>query len=88
MGVLARGGIPRCWMQYRNVKKKTLLKTHILQHWNVQQLCCESVHKLGLRVLVKVDLHGSNYFSLGIRVYEETVIDVIICQMIHDILNP
>ena len=28
MGVLARGRIPRRWMQYRNVKKKTVLRTY------------------------------------------------------------
>jgi hypothetical protein len=47
-----------------------------------------SFYKLGLRVLVKVSLHGADYFSLGIRVYEEIVIDVIMCQVSHDILDP
>jgi hypothetical protein len=42
---------------------------------------------LGLRVLVKVALHRANYFSLGISVYAETAIDVIVCQVSHDILN-
>ena len=28
MGVLARGRIPRHWMHYRNVKKKTVLRTY------------------------------------------------------------
>jgi hypothetical protein len=31
VGVLARGRIPKCWVQYRNVKKKTVLRTYILQ---------------------------------------------------------
>jgi len=42
----------------------------------------------GLRVMVKVALHRADYFSLDIRVYEETAIDVIIFQVSHDILNP
>jgi len=46
-----------------------------------------SFYKLGLRILVKVALHQANYFSFEIREYEETVIDVIICQVSHDILN-
>jgi len=29
VGVLARGGSPRHWMQYRNVKKKAVLRTHL-----------------------------------------------------------
>jgi len=47
-----------------------------------------SFYKLGLRVLVKESQHGADYFSLGIRVYEEIVIHVIICQVSRDILNP
>jgi len=47
-----------------------------------------SSYKLGHMVLVKVSLHGAYYFSLGIRVYEEIVIDVIICAVSHDILDP
>jgi len=31
VGVLARGRIPRRWMKYRNIKKKTVLRTYILQ---------------------------------------------------------
>jgi len=31
VGVLARGRIPRRWMKYRNVKKKTVLRTYIVQ---------------------------------------------------------
>jgi len=46
-----------------------------------------SFYKLGLRVLVKVALHRASYFSFGIRGYEETAIDVIICQVSHDILK-
>ena len=45
MGVVARGGLPRHWMQYRNVKKKTVLKTHVLQDFNplnaeLNPICC------------------------------------------------
>jgi hypothetical protein len=47
-----------------------------------------SFYKLGLNLLVRVALHQADYFSLGIRVYEGTAIDVIICQVSHDILNP
>ena len=47
-----------------------------------------SFYKLGIRVLVKVALHRASYFNFGIRGYEETVIDVIICQVSHDILDP
>jgi len=54
----------------------------------VQLHCCENFFILGLRVLVRVALNRANYFSLDIRVYEETAIDVIICQMSNDILNP
>jgi hypothetical protein len=39
---------------------------------------------LGLSVLVSV----ADQFILGIRVCEETAIDVIICQVRYDILNP
>jgi hypothetical protein len=46
-----------------------------------------SFYKLGLNLLVRVALHQADYFTLGIRVYEETAIDVIICQVSHDILN-
>jgi len=46
-----------------------------------------SFYKLGLRVLVRLALHQANYFSFGIRVCEETVINVIICEVSHDILN-
>ena len=45
-------------------------------------------YKMGLRILVRVVLHQAYYFSQGIRLYEETAIDVIICQVSHDILNP
>ena len=62
-------------MQYRNVKKKTL-KSHNL---NVQQPAVRTFHRLGLRVLVNVALHGADYFSFGITLYEGTEIDVIIC---------
>jgi hypothetical protein len=47
-----------------------------------------SFYKLGLRILVRVALHRTYYFSLDIRVYEETAIDVIVCQVSHDVLNP
>ena len=47
-----------------------------------------SFYMLGLRVLVRVALHRASYFSLGIGVYEETAIDVIVCQVSHGILNP
>jgi len=75
-------------MQYRNVKKQTVLRTHILQDLNVQQQAVRSFYKLILRVLVQVALNQADCFSLGIRVYEETVIDVIVYQVSHDILNP
>jgi DNA-directed RNA polymerase subunit N (RpoN/RPB10) len=47
VGVVARGILPRHWMQYRNVKKKTVLKTHILQDFNVQEHCCEKFLQVG-----------------------------------------
>jgi hypothetical protein len=45
-----------------------------------------SFYKLGLRVLVKVALHRADYFSLDVRVCEEIAINVIICQVSHDVL--
>jgi len=47
-----------------------------------------SFYKLGLRVLVRVALHQAYYFSLDIRVYEETAIDMTVCQVSHDVLIP
>jgi len=47
-----------------------------------------SFYKLGLRIFVRVALHRADYFSLGMRVYEETAINLIICQVSHDVLNP
>ena len=47
-----------------------------------------SFYKLILRVFVQVALNRADCFSLGIRVYEETAIDVIVCQVSHVILNP
>jgi hypothetical protein len=35
-----------------------------------------------------VALHQADYFSLGIEVYEEIAIDVILLRLIRDILNP
>ena len=43
---------------------------------------------LAVRVLVNVPLHVADYFYFGITVYEETVIDVIICQVSPYIMNP
>jgi len=34
-------------MQYRNVEKKTVLRTHVLQDLNVQQHCCENFLQVG-----------------------------------------
>jgi hypothetical protein len=46
-----------------------------------------SFYKLGLGVLVRVALHRADYCSLGIRMYEEITIDVIIFPVNYDILN-
>jgi hypothetical protein len=43
------------------------------------------LYMLGLRV--RAALHRADYFSLGVRVYEGTAIDVIVCQVSHDIWN-
>jgi hypothetical protein len=43
---------------------------------------------LVLRILVNVPLYLADYFYFYITIYEETVIDVIICQVSHYILNP
>ena len=43
-------------------------------------------YKFVIRVLVSETLHGADYFCFGVVVYEETVIDVFICQLGHDIL--
>jgi len=51
---------------------------------NVQQHCCKKFLQVGSQVA----LHRADYFSLDIRVYEETAIDVITCQVSHDLLNP
>jgi hypothetical protein len=47
VGVLARGGLPRYQKQYGNVKKKTVLRIHILQDLNVQQQRCEKFVQFG-----------------------------------------
>ena len=47
-----------------------------------------SFYKLGLRVSFRMALLRADYFSLDIRLYEETAADVIVCQMSHEILNP
>jgi hypothetical protein len=47
VGVVATGRLPRYWVQYRNVKKKTVLRTHILQDLNMQEYCCEKFSQVG-----------------------------------------
>jgi hypothetical protein len=42
---------------------------------------------LVLRVLVCETLHGADYFCFGVAMYEETVIDMFMCRLSHDILN-
>jgi hypothetical protein len=43
---------------------------------------------LVLKVLVSVALHGADYFYFGTAVYEGTVIDMFMCQVSNEILNP
>ena len=47
MGVITRGRSPRHWMHCRNVKKKIVLRTHLLQDLNVQQHSCEKSVQVG-----------------------------------------
>jgi len=90
VGVLARGRSPRHWMQCSNIKqKKKQFWEHICyKTWMSSNTAVRSFYKLGPRVLGRVALHRAYYFSLDMRVYEETVIDMIVCAVSHDVLIP
>ena len=55
MGVTAIGRSPGYWMQDRILKKKTVLRTKILQTLIVQQHCCENFVEFGCQLVVQCD---------------------------------
>ena len=55
MGVTGRGIIPEFGCGTEISRKKTVLRTHVLQDLNVQQHCCENFLQVGSQVIGQCD---------------------------------